>query len=327
MLQLKNGFLRGSYPPLVTPFQNGAIDLDSYVGLVERQIAEGSDGIVVAGTTGEPSSLTLSERKQLLETAVKTARGRIPVVASTGSQSYDETADLTRHAEKAGADAVLVVTPYYIRPPQQGLLEYFASVGALTSLPLLIYHIPVRAAVNITTATVAQIAERLPNLVGIKHAATDLEIITELLVRLGSDFRIFCGLEALSLPMLSIGAAGVMNAAGNIDPARVAALCKAVRDGNLENARKLHFDLFELNRAIFLDTNPIPMKYMMWRLGLLKTNELRLPLVPITDTERQKILDRVLGDAGLLEAAVGAVSDRPQSITKDRGRSETAPTV
>lgn len=300
MLRLKRDFLRGSYPPLVTPFRNGRIDRDAFAELIERQVAEGSHGIVVAGTTGEPSSLTIQERKELVEAAVKAAAGRLPVAASTGSQSYADTAELTRHAEQAGADAVLVVTPYYIKPPQQGLIEYFIGIGSLTSLPLLIYHIPGRAAVSITTSTVAKIAERLPNLVGMKHASTDLEIITEMLARLGGDFRIFCGLEALSLPMLVVGASGVMNAVGNLAPARVAALYNAVRDGNLQHARRLHTELFELNRAIFLDTNPIPLKHMMSRLGILRSGELRLPLVPITDEERKRILDGVLEQAGLL---------------------------
>ena len=148
----------------------------------------------------------------------------------------------------------------------------------------------------------ARIADRVPNLVGIKHAATDLDLVTELLTKLGPEFRIFCGLEALSLPMLSIGACGLMNAVGNLAPARVAALYDAVQRGDLPAARRLHFELFELNRAIFLDTNPIPLKYMMWRMGLLATPELRLPLVPL-DSERSKVLDGVLLRSGLLQTA------------------------
>ncbi|HYR84619.1 MAG TPA: 4-hydroxy-tetrahydrodipicolinate synthase [Terriglobia bacterium] len=300
MITLKENFLRGSYPPLITPFRDGRVDLSAFGELVDRQAREGSHGVVVAGTTGEPSSLTLQERKDLLQTALQAAAGRLPVVAATGSQSYVETAELTCHAEQAGADAVLVVTPYYIKPPQQGLVDYFVGIGRLTSLPLLIYNIPGRAAVSITAPAVAKIADQLPHLVGMKHAATDLEIITELLNRLGNEFRVFCGLEALSLPMLAIGAAGVMNAAGNLAPGRVAELCNAMGMSDLDRARRLHVELFELNRAIFLDTNPIPLKYMMSRLGLLGRNEVRLPLVPITDQERKRILDEVLEQAGLL---------------------------
>jgi 4-hydroxy-tetrahydrodipicolinate synthase len=298
MMKLDGRFLRGSYTPLVTPFSNGQVDLDRFAALVERQVQEGSHGVLITGTTAEPSSLTVDERADLLRVAVETVAGRIPVVAATGSQSYTETVELTARAEKAGADALLVVTPYYIRPPQQGLVEYFVAVGQQTGLPLMIYHIPGRAAVSVTATTVAKIAERLPNLVGIKHAVNDLELVTELLVRLGTEFRIFCGLEALSLPMLVIGAGGLMNAVGNLAPARVAALYDQAAQGNLAEARRLHFELFELNQAIFLDINPIPLKYMMARIGLLETPELRLPLVPL-DKERAKILDGVLHRAGL----------------------------
>jgi 4-hydroxy-tetrahydrodipicolinate synthase len=300
MMRLEPGFLRGSYPPLVTPFKNGKVDYRKFVELAERHVAEGSHGIVVTGTTGEPSSLTVDERIRLIETAVKAMKGRIPVVAATGSQSLAETIEITAAAENARADALLIVTPYYIKPSQAGLVEYFAALGARTRLPLMIYHIPGRAAVSVTAATVERIAERTPTLVGMKHAANDLELLTELLSRLGSDFRIFCGLESLSLPMLAIGACGLMNAVGNIAPARVAALYYEVARGNLDGARKLHFELFDLNRAIFLDTNPIPLKYMMSRLGMLDSAELRLPLVPL-DAERGKILDDVLAKAGLLQ--------------------------
>lgn len=301
-MKLQQNFLRGSYPPLVTPFRDGKVDLKKFAELVERQVREGSHGIVVTGTTAEPSSLTLVERADLVKVAVETAAGRIPVVAATGSQSYAETEELSAKAEASGANALLVVTPYYIKPSQAGLVEYFAAIGKGTGLPLLIYHIPGRAAVSMTAATAEKIAGRLPNLVGMKHAANDLELVTELLARLGPEFRIFCGLESLSFPMLAIGGAGLMNAVGNLAPARVAALYEEVARGNLAAARKLHFDLFELNQSIFLDTNPIPLKYMMTRLGLLERNELRLPLIPL-DEERGKTLDGVLSRAGLLAHA------------------------
>ncbi len=299
MIDLNHDFLRGSYTPVVTPFRDGRVDFEKFATLIERQVREHSRGIVVTGTTAEPSSLTLDERSDLVKVAVETAARRIPVVAATGSQSFVETAELTARAEKAGADALLIVTPYYIKPPQQGLIEYFVEIGKRTDLPLMIYHIPGRAAVAVTPGTVAKIAERLPNLVGLKHAVNDLEFLTETLRLLGKDFRIFCGLEALSFPMLVVGAAGLMNAVGNLAPARVAEMCDAVERGDIAEARQLHFDLFELNQAIFLDTNPIPLKYMMWRLGLLDSAELRLPLVQLTEESTQK-LDQVLHRAGLL---------------------------
>src|SRR5207237_10219744 len=180
------------------------------------------------GATAERSSITIDERCELVNVAVQTVAKRIPVVAATVSQSLAETIELTVKAEEAGADALLVVTPYYIKPPQRGLIEYFVEIGKRIALPLMIYHIPGRAAVSITPATVVRIAERLPNLVGLKHASNDLEFLTETLTLLGAEYRIFCGLEALSLPMLVIGAAGLMNAVGNLAPARVAAMCQAI---------------------------------------------------------------------------------------------------
>jgi len=300
MISLKKTFLRGSFPPLATPFREGRIDYDKYTDLIEVQIKEGSHGVVVSGTTGEPSSLSIEERIELLKVAVSAAAGRIQVVAATGSQSLVDTLKLTVNAAKVGADATLVVTPYYIKPSQKGLIEYFAAVGRESNLPLMIYHIPGRAAVSIKAQTVVKIAEQVPHLVGIKHADQNLELLTELLVALGPEFRIFCGLEALSLPMLTLGASGLMNAAGNLAPSRVASLYQAVQQSDLERAREIHTELFELNQSIFLDTNPIPLKYMMWRLGLLDSPEVRLPLAEL-DESQKRILDMVLSRAGLME--------------------------
>jgi 4-hydroxy-tetrahydrodipicolinate synthase len=300
MMQLDETFLRGSYPPLVTPFRGGKVDFDRFADLAERQAKEGSHGLVVAGTTGEPSSLTVAERTELVKVAVAAVRGRIPVVAATGSQSFAETVELTQQGEKAGASAVLVVTPYYIKPSQRGLIEYFAAVGKRTALPLMIYHIPGRAAVSIHAKTIMRIGERIDNLVGLKHADNGLELLTELQIGMGPEFRMFCGLEALSLPMLVLGASGLMNAVGNVAPAKVASLYTAVKQGDLKMAQRLHLELFELNRAIFFDTNPVPLKYMMSRLGMLDSPELRLPLIDL-DAELQKAIDPVLLRAGLLQ--------------------------
>ena len=299
MIPLQESFLKGSYPPLVTPFRDGEVDYETYARLVERQVAEGSHGIVVTGTTGEPSTLTIEERIRLLEVASRAAKGRIPVVAATGSQSHADSIVLTEAAKEAGADAVLIVTPYFIRPPQRGLIEYYLDLGKRTDLPLMIYHIPGRAAVNVTVDTVAAIAEKLPRLVGIKHAFNDLAFVSDLLVRLGFEFRVHVGLEDLSFPMLAVGASGLMNAVGNLLPRKVAQLYELTAAGRMAEARALHYELWDLNQAVFFDTNPIPMKYMMKRLGFLPTEEHRLPMVPSTP-ELQKRLDAVLVRAGLL---------------------------
>jgi 4-hydroxy-tetrahydrodipicolinate synthase len=291
--------LAGSYTPLVTPFTDGAVDLAAYECLVDRQASGGSQGIVVTGTSGEPSSLTAAERLELVAAATSAAAGRLPVVAATGTESLAETLALSEAAVKAGADAILIVTPYYIRPPQRGLEEYFVRVAERITVPLLIYHIPARASVTLEAATIEAIAARAGNLVGMKHASADLGLVTELLQRLGPEFRIFAGLEELSLPMLAVGARGLMNAVGNLVPDRVASLWRAVEDGDLAEARKVHAGLWELNRAVFSDTNPIPIKYMLRRLGVLRGNEHRLPMASATP-ELERRLDGVLERAGLL---------------------------
>lgn len=298
-MTLQSDFLRGSYVPLVTPLTGGTVDHTTYAQLVERQVTAGSHGVVVNGTTAEPSTLTAAERTALVETAVTTAAGRIPIVAATGSQSLDETITLTRDAERIGADAVLVVTPYYIRPPQRGLVEYYAQVGDATQLPILIYHIPGRAGVSMELDTVQRIVDRVPHLVGMKHAQNDLGYVTALLGLMGPEFRVFVGLEELSFPLLAIGAAGLMNAVGNIAPERVAALCDAVARSDLAEARRLHYELDELNRAVFWDTNPIPIKYLMKRLGVLAANEHRLPMAP-AQPELEARLDALAERTGLL---------------------------
>jgi 4-hydroxy-tetrahydrodipicolinate synthase len=301
-MKLKPGQLCGSIPPLVTPFKNGEVDYATYEKLVERQIAGGSHGILVNGTTSEPSTLTIEERNKLVEVAVKTAAGRVPVVAATGSQSHADSVTLSKAAEKAGADALLILTPYFIRPPQRGMAEYFIDLAKRTALPVMIYHIPGRAAVNILVETVAQIRDKAPNLVGIKHAVNDLGFVTELLVRMGHDFRVHVGLEDLSLPMLAVGASGLMNAVGNLAPDKIAELYNKVAAGDLARAKALHYELFELNQAVFYDTNPIPMKYMMKRLGILPNEDHRLPMVPATP-DLAKRLDGVLERAGMLGGA------------------------
>ena len=291
--------LTGSYTPIVTPFRDGEVDYATYAGLVDRHVREGGHGILVNGTSSEPSTLTVDERNRLVDEALRTVAGRCPVVAATGSQSYAETAALTDHAARAGVDALLIVTPYYIRPPQRGLVEYYAELGRRSDLPLLVYHIPGRAAVSMTLDSFKAMADRIPTFVGMKHAVNDLGFVTECLAEFGPSFRIFVGLEELSYPMLMLGACGMMNAVGNVDPARVAALYDAVARGDVDTARALHYALFELNRAVFYDTNPTPIKYMMRRLGLLASNEHRLPMMPATpDVERR--CDQVLRDAGLL---------------------------
>lgn len=295
-------WLAGSMVPIVTPFTDGEVDQKTFARLVGMHRDAGSHGVVVTGTSGEPSTLTVAERIMLFETAVDNLAGAIPVVAATGSQSLAETLDLTAGAVAAGADALLVVTPYYIKPPQDGLIAYYQEVAEVADgRPVLIYHIPGRAGVVMEPDTVATLHASCPSVVGMKHASTDIGYLASLLERV-PDFRLFCGLEELGLPMLALGAVGTMNAVGNVAPREVAAMCNSVASGDLIGARRLHMDLLELNRAIFWETNPIPIKYLMTRLGLLPDNEHRLPMVPASPQLAAR-LDALLERTPWLEPA------------------------
>ncbi len=300
--------LRGSIPPLVTPFVDGRVDYDTYARLVEFQIEQGSHGILVNGTSAEPSTLTTDERNRLVSLAVDTAAHRVPVVAATGSQSLEESRVLTDHAVTAGCDALLIVTPYYIRPPQRGLVAYYLELAASHDLPWMIYHIPGRTAVGVTLDTLKAVKDKSDHFVGIKHAVNDLSFASECLHAFGADFKVFVGLEELSFPMLAVGACGLMNAVGNLRPDVLARMCEAVFDNDLATGKALHDQLLEINKAVFFDTNPIPIKYMMMRLGLLAKNEHRLPMVPALPELAEK-LDGVLERAGMSsKAALSCVS-------------------
>ncbi len=298
MMKLDRQALRGSIPPLVTPFKNSAVDYDAYARLVEFQAKNGSHGVLVNGTTSEPSSLTVEERNRIVDVAIEAAAGKITVVAATGSQSYAETEVLTRHADKAGADALLIVTPYYSRPPQRGLTAYYQALDKLIDIPWMIYHIPGRAAVDVKLETLKEIDRTCPRFCGMKHASLDLGFVSDALAEVNDDMRIFVGLEELSFPMMAIGACGLMNAVGNLAPKPLAQMCEAVWRGDLNGARALHRQLHEINKAVFFDINPIPMKYMMKRLGILPANEHRLPLLA-ADAALEKRLDAVLERTGL----------------------------
>lgn len=290
--------LRGSIPPLVTPFRRGEVDYDKYAELVNYQIEQGSHGILVNGTTSEPSTLTTAERNRLVTLAIHAAKGRVPIVAATGSQSLAESRLLTEHALSEGADALLIVTPYYIRPPQRGMIAYYLELAAGHEVPWMVYHIPGRAAVSVTLDTLKALKDKSPHFCGIKQAVNDLGFVSECLHEFGNDFKVFVGLEELSFPMMAVGACGLMNAVGNLRPGVLAEMCEAVFASDMAKARQLHDQLLEINKAVFFDTNPIPMKYMMKKLGLLADNEHRLPMVPAT-AELAAKLDGVLARAGL----------------------------
>ncbi len=291
--------LRGSIVPLVTPFTaDNAVDEAALRQLIEWQIASGTHGISVTGTTGEPSSLTRAERRQVFEVTVKQVAGRVPVVLATGSNNLEETLELTHVAETLGADAALVIVPYYNRPSQEGLYRYFTTVARSTALPLIIYNIPGRTAVNIEPLTVKRIRQAADHVIGIKESHKDFEQVSEVLHTVGRDFLVYSGIETLCFPMLAVGGAGHISATANLLPKAVADLYNWVRDGQWEKARDLHYALFELNQALFWETNPGPLKTALSMMGRIYP-AIRLPLTLLEGEQRLR-LARVLTRYGLI---------------------------
>lgn len=270
--------LRGSIAPMVTPFQaDGSLDDAALERLIEWHLENGTHGISVTGTTGEPSALTLEEREHVMAVAARTIRGRAPFVPGTGTNNLTETIRLTQAAAQMGADAALVILPYYNRPSQEGLYRYFRAVAESVQLPLIIYNIPGRTAVNMAPATMARLRRDCPTIIGVKESNKDFEHVSHVLHQCGREFLVYSGIELLCYPMLAIGGAGHISATANIMPRQVAALYDLVADGRWQEAIDLHYHLLPLNEALFLETNPGPLKYAMGLLGLINPT-LRLPL-------------------------------------------------
>ena len=248
--------MHGSIVPVVTPFDGGRLDEKRLAELIDWQIKSGSHGISVTGTTGEPSSLSRTERIRVYDIAKEAVAGRVPFVPGTGSNNIDETLELTRYAEKIGVDAVLVVTPYYVRPSQEGLFRYFWTVASQIGRPVILYNIPGRSAVGLEIDTVARLRDKCPNIIGIKEANKDFEHINLLMHKMGPDFLVYSGIELLCFPLLAIGGAGYVSATGNVMPDKVAALYDLVSAGKWEEARALHYFLMPLNEAVFFEINP-----------------------------------------------------------------------
>ena len=290
--------LRGSIVPLVTPFRHGgALDEDTLERLIEWQIDSGSHGISVTGTTGEPSSLTLEERERMLNVAARAVGGRVPFVPGTGTNNLEETVRLTKRAEGLGADAALVIVPYYNRPSQEGLYRYFKAVSAAVEVPIVIYNIPGRTAVNMTPATMGRLRQDCPSIIGVKESNKDFEHVSKVIHTCGRDFLVYSGIELLCYPMLAIGGAGHVSATANVLPREVALLYDHVANDKWTEALDLHYHLLPLNEALFLETNPGPLKYVMGRMGLIEPNY-RLPLCEPSPANRDR-LHEVMEQYGL----------------------------
>ena len=287
----------GVLTALVTPFRADAIDEPALRELVERQIAAGVDGLVPCGSTGESATLSHEEHRRAVEVVVEAAGGRIPVVAGTGSNSTREAVELTRHAREAGADAALLISPYYNKPTQEGIAAHYATIARETGLPLVVYNIPGRTASNIAPATLARLAE-LDGIVGVKEACGDLAQISEVIAHTPADFSVLSGDDALTLPILAVGGQGVISTTSNVAPAEMAELVRAFRSGDLAGAQRVHTRLLPLFDVLFCETNPIPVKAAVTLQGLM-TEEIRLPLTALDDANRER-LQVVLKELGLL---------------------------
>jgi 4-hydroxy-tetrahydrodipicolinate synthase len=283
--------LKGSIVPLVTPFdENDAFDEKTFRDLIDWQIASGSHGISIEGTTGEPSSLSLEERESIYEVTVSAVNRRVPVVAGTGTNNLKETLRLTKKAEDCGVDAVLVIVPYYIRPSQEGLFEYFSTVASSTSLPLIIYNIPGRTATNMEPSTMKRLRQKCHNVVGVKEANKDFDQVSKVLFEVGRDFLVYSGIETLCYPMLTLGGSGHVSATANLLPKELADLYNLTKEEKWQEALELHYKLLPINEALFWETNPVPLKAALGIIGKINPR-LRPPLAALSEEKKNRLRD------------------------------------
>jgi len=284
--------IKGAITPLITPFRDdGELDLDTIGALVDWQLQRGTHGISVGGSTGEPTSQTVAERIAVMRAAATAIAGRVPFLPGTGSALMDETLELTAEAQRLGAAAALVVSPYYSRAQQDGLFRWYSRVASeFPDLAIIVYNVPVRAAVDVNPATVGRLRRAHDNIVGIKETTKDFEHVSYVLDECGTDFVALSGIELLCYPMLCLGGSGHLSCVGNFAPVPCAELYDAFAAGDHERARRLHYDLHPLVDAAFTETNPVPAKWIMHRMGLLPSAHARIPLAPLSEAGRQRVL-------------------------------------
>ena len=287
----------GAIVAIVTPFKNGLVDEDAFRRLIEEQIAAGTDGIVPCGTTGESTTLSHEEHDRVIEIAIDAVKKRVPVIAGTGSNSTAEALRLTRHAWEAGADGALLVCPYYNRPTQEGLYLHYRTVAEKVPIPIIVYNIPSRTGTNMFTETLARLS-KIPNIVGVKEASGSIKQMSDVVHMCGPDFDVLSGDDIFTLPLLALGGKGVISTVSNVVPGDMAGLVDAFLAGDLEKARALHFRMSPLIDAIFIETNPIPVKAALAMMGKID-GELRLPLCPMTE-KNEAILKKVMQEYGLI---------------------------
>ncbi|MGV8075162.1 MAG: 4-hydroxy-tetrahydrodipicolinate synthase [Syntrophobacteraceae bacterium] len=289
---------RGSMVAIVTPFKNGEVDEAGLRQLIDFQISNGTNGVVPCGTTGESAVLSFNEHKRVIEITVEQVGKRVPVIAGTGSNNTEEAIHLTKHAKAAGADGALMITPYYNKPTQEGLYRHFRKVAESVDIPIILYNIPGRTAVNMEADTIARLS-KIDNIVGVKEAAGTMKQITDIISKCGEDFTVLSGEDYLTFPLLCVGGKGVISVVTNVAPRDMADLCNLFFEGKFAQAQKLYYRLLPLCHALFYETNPAPVKAALKMMGKIESDELRLPLVPMSETNRER-LKRDLQAYGLL---------------------------
>jgi len=277
----------GSIVAIVTPFRNKKVDESALASLIEWQISEGTNGIVPCGTTGESATLDYEEHYRVIEVTIDIVKRRVPVIAGTGANSTEETIMMTEKAEEMGADAALLVTPYYNKPTQEGLYRHYKEVADRVGIPLILYNVPGRTGVNLLPHTVARLAE-IENIVAIKEATGDMKQVSEIIRLCGDRLVVLSGDDFTTFPLLALGGRGVISVTANVAPADVSAMCRAWMEGDHDRARELHFKLEPLNKAMFLETNPIPVKTALSMMGRIR-EEFRLPLCPMSDENKERL--------------------------------------
>lgn len=289
--------LKGVFTAIVTPFKGGKIDESSLRDLIEFQIQNGVSGLVPCGTTGESATLTHEEHKMVIKIAVETSSRRVPVVAGTGSNNTEEAITLTRYAKEAGANAALLISPYYNKPTQEGLYQHYKAVAEEVDIPIVLYNVPGRTKVDILPETVSRLS-KIGNIIGLKDATGSLQQTSDTIAACGDNLDIISGDDANTLPMLSVGGVGVISVTANVAPRKVADLCEYFFKGELTKARELHYQLLPLNNAMFLETNPVPVKTALSLMGQVEES-FRLPLCPMAGKNREA-LKVVMSDFGLI---------------------------
>jgi len=277
----------GSYVALVTPFKNNRVDVGKLKELVEFHVKKGTSGIVPCGTTGESATLSHEEHRLVIETVVKAAKGRLKVIAGTGSNNTTEAIELTRFAKEVETDGCLVITPYYNKPTQNGLYLHFKEVAETVDIPMVMYNVPGRTGVNMLPSTVAKLA-KIENIVGLKEASGNITQVSEIVMHCGEDFDVLSGDDAMTFPIMAVGGKGVISVAANIVPEEMAALVEAFEAGDIKKAREMHLKMLPLFNAMFYETNPIPVKTAMNLMGMI-SDEIRLPLCKMSEENLAKL--------------------------------------